>query len=379
MSVAHVPIQKTFAHRGAVQFFARAFPTPQFLQPPSIGIDISDTSIKWLALSHRPHGSDHLVRLFGSQNIEEGIVSRGMIMDTDALVTTLLGIKKYMGGITSVHAALPEEAVYVFSMQVPQTSSREQIMSLIEFEFEGRIPIPVSVAVYDYDIIENNNAEGTQEIGVTVFPRDITERYAEVFTLAGLTLASLEVEASSIGRAVRGRGSQDPMTLLVDFGRARTGFAIIKRGIPIFTSTVEIGGDTITHAVETGLGLTGDAVGVFKDDQGLLAPPETLQKLEGMTGHASALADEVARHYNYWDMRRGEHGEHVTPIGRIVLVGGSANLRGLPELVASRVQAPVSLGDLWSQVCSFDDYIPPIDFKTSLEYATALGLALRGI
>jgi hypothetical protein len=37
------------------------------------------------------------------------------------------------------------------------------------------------------------------------------------------------------------------------------------------------------------------------------------------------------------------------------------------------------LGDIWQRICNFDEYIPPIDRRTSLEFATAAGLALRGM
>jgi type IV pilus assembly protein PilM len=357
---------------------ARAFPTPRFLVPPAAGIDVSDTSIKWLALDTDPRNCR--IHSYGDQKLPDGIVIHGLIKDTSAFVSALTELKKRLNGITSVHAALPEEAAYVFSMLVPQGTSREQTLRLIEFEFEGRVPIPPSAAVFDFDVIGNDEENGNEEIGVTVFPRDLCESYAESFTRAGFSLLSLEVEASSIGRAVSTGLPDEPVALVVDFGRARSGFAVLKRGIPIFTSTVEIGGDAITHAVEKGLGLSGAEVETFKNEQGLMAQASGKSAgVEAIIGTASALADEILRHYNYWDTRRNEHGERVTPVGRVVLVGGSSNLCGLADYVAGRVQANVVLGDIWHRMFSFDDYIPPIDSHLSLEYATAAGLALRGL
>ena len=101
--------------------------------------------------------------------------------------------------------------------------------------------------------------------------------------------------------------------------------------------------------------------------------------IEALSSAASALADEVVRHYHYWDTRRDEHGERMTPIARVFLVGGTSNLRGLADYIAARVQAPTVRPDIWQNVCSFDEYIPPIDRPTSLQFATAVGLALRGL
>ena len=363
----------TFAH-----MFARAFPTPQFLVPPAAGVDVSDTSIKWIAFT--PDKNGYRIRSYGDQKLAEGIVTRGIIEDMDGFVAALVELKKKLGGIVCVHAALPEEAAYVFSMHVPHGTSREQTMRLIEFEFEGRVPIPPSAASYDFDVIEEREGDGSEEIGVTVFPRELAESYAQAFIRAGFALLSLEVEASSIGRAISSGLPNEPVMLVVDFGRARTGFSVLKRGVPIFTSTVEIGGDAITRAVEKELSLSGDAVETFKNEQGLLASAgQKSTGIEAVIGTASALAGEVVRHYNYWDTRRNERGERVTPVGCVVLVGGSSNLCGLADYIAGRVQAPVYLGDIWKRIFSFDDYIPPIGIRLSLEYATAAGLALRGL
>lgn len=362
---------------GALRMVSRVFPTPQFLKPPVVGVDISDTSIKWIVLEG---GQDHLrVRSYGSVPLKKAIVERGLVVDPKALSDSLAKLREKLGGVYYVHAALPEETAYVFSMSVPPGTDRGQILRLVEFEFEGRVPIALSEAVYDFDVIADEGERGI-EIAVSVFPRDVEQEYAAAFARAGFFLLSLEIEGCSIGRAISGDDADEPVTLLADIGRARTGFSVLKRGIPIFTSTVDIGGDAITRAVEEHLHLFGDDAERFKNREGLFASGDKAEKdLEALVGVASSLSDEVARHYHYWDTRRNEHGDRVSPVGRVVLVGGSSNLRGLPDYIAARIQAPVAYGNVWRHVCSFDDYIPPIDVLTAREYATAVGLALRAV
>ena len=264
-------------------------------------------------------------------------------------------------------------------MMVPHATPREQILRMIEFEFEGRVPIPPSAAVYDYSPIYAHSGTEQEEVSVVVFPKDIAEEYVEAFEGAGITLLSLEVEARSIARAVSTGAPDEPVTLVADFGRARTGFAVLKRGIPIFTSTVEVGGDAITRTLTEKMNMSPAEAAHFKNEQGLNAMKENAPALEAISGTASALADEVARHYHYWDTRRNDRGDRMTPVGKVILVGGNANLEGLSEYIAGRVQAPVERGDPWRHVADFNDYIPPIDRKVSLQYATAIGLALRAL
>ena len=131
-------------------------------------------------------------------------------------------------------------------MHVPEGISREEVLHMIEFDFDGRVPIAPAAAAFDFDVIQHHDGLG-EEISVIVFPRELAEIYVSAFNVAGITLLSLEVEARSIARAVSSGAEDEPITLLVDFGRARTGFALLKRGIPIFTSTVEIGGVELTR------------------------------------------------------------------------------------------------------------------------------------
>lgn len=356
----------------------RAFPTPKLLMPRTAGIDISDSSIKWLALESA--GDTFKVHTYGELRLEPGIVVSGIVQDVEALGSALAVVKEQLGGITLAHAALPEEAAYVFGMHVPDHTSREQVLRMIEFEFEGRVPIPPSAAVYDFNHILPDESNSMDEIGVVVFPLDVSEAYTDAFERSGLILLSLEVEARSIARAVSSGKDDEPITLLVDFGRARTGFAVIKHGTPIFTSTVEVGGEAITRALIDKMSLSPEEAAIFKNEQGLTPDGGTkVPGYEAIVNAASALADEVTRHYHYWDTRRNERGERMTPVGKIILVGGNANIAGLVDYIAGRVQAPTELGNVWQHVAPFDVYVPPIEKHESLQYATAIGLALRSL
>ncbi len=350
---------------------ARWFPIPKLLMPPASGVDITDTSVKWLGFKEGSHG----VRISscGSLALPTGLVERGAIKDPLALAKILQEVKK-QGGVRVAHAALPEEDAYIFGMRVPVRSTRAEIVTMIEFELEARVPIPPSQAVYDFDVVRLD--EDHYEIAVSVFPRDLAEGYVQSFAQAGIELLSLEIEARSIGRAVAEAGRT---ALVVDCGFARTGIAILTNGIPVFTSTIDIGGAQFSKAVMDTLGLDEEQARVFKNEHGLLADDagnkKALDALEVVAGH---LADEIKKHYRFWDTRHPDHGP-VQPIERMYLLGGSANLKGFGEYLAGKVRVETESPNVWRNAFSLDTYIPPIDRRTSLQYATAIGLALRSV
>lgn len=355
--------------------FERWFPLPQFLVPHAAGVDISDSSVKWLSLARAAHGFK--IEAFTQASLDPGVVVEGIVKDENKLAQVIAGLRKSAHGAPYVHAALPEETGYVFTMHVTSIESREQVLRMIEFELEDRVPLKLDSVIYDYDIIDQHTQDGGAEISVSVFPKTVIDGYTNAFERAGTVMLSLELEASSIARSVLPAGSKE-VALIADFGRARTGIIIVNRGIPIFTSTVGVGGDAMTKVIMETMSVDADKAEEFKNEHGIARDGDK-RVVEAIAGTAGALADEIARHFSYWDTRRDEHDNRVTPVSRVILTGGSSNLKGLDEYIAGRVRAPAGHAHVWQNVCAFDEYIPVIDSHHALGLSTAIGLALRGV
>lgn len=359
----------------ARSFGERWFPPPQLLVPRGAGVDISDNSIKWLSL--KPAAFGFVIDSFSQVSIEDGIVVEGVVRDPEKLGAAIAALQKQAKGGRFAHAALPEETAFVFTMQVVDVRDRKQVLSTIEFELEDRVPLKSDQALYDYDVVGMHPDGVGAEVSVSVFPKSVVEGYAAAFRHAGVRLLSLELEASSVARAILQPNSKE-IVLALDFGRARTGIMIINRGIPIFTSTVMVGGDAMTKVIMDTLQVDEAKAVDIKNEQGIAKDGDP-KVIAAIAGTAASLADEVARHYEYWDTRRDENGNRVTPIARVVMTGGSSNLKGLDEYIAGRVKAPAAHADVWTNVCSYDTYIPPVDHYYALGLSTAIGLALRGV
>lgn len=354
------------------RMLARWFPVPQLIAPRAAGIDITDTAIKWLSFQEDREGLR--VASWGTETLGSGIVERGVVKDATALGAALQNLRKKQG-IRAAHAALPEEGAYIFSMHVPARSGRREIASMIEFELEARVPIPVSQAVYDFDTVDAHDERG-EEIAVSVFPIELAEGYAQAFGLSGIELLSLELEARSVGRATAAPG--EGTTLLVDCGYARTGVAILKNGVPLFTSTLDIGGLHLSKAVMDTLSVSEDEARTFKNERGIVGAPDDKARL-ALEKAVHDIGSEIVKHSRFWETRRTEHGGQLEPVLRVHLLGGSANLKGFPEYIASMVHVPTERPNAWRNAFSFDDVIPPIERRVSLQYATAIGLALRSV
>jgi len=177
------------------------FPPPTYLTLPSVGVDISDTSLKYVFFE-RDHGGDHDLNLtkWGDIEIPEGTLTRGNVHDGPKLVDALAQVKKETN-ITNVRVSLPEERAYLFETEIKKGTPFKEIRGLLEFRLEENVPLSPRDAFFDYEIIDSPLKADTLLVSVTVYSRDTIMGYYEACRGAGLTPMSFEVEAQAIARA----------------------------------------------------------------------------------------------------------------------------------------------------------------------------------
>jgi len=349
--------------------YNRFFPPPKYLLMSSMGLDISDRSIKYAEFNRTTKGIT--LGRFGEKRIPEGVIESGKIKDIRKLTDILRGMKNELG-LEFVRVSLPEEQVYLFKVSLPKVAPKE-IRSAIELSLEEHIPISAAEAIFDYDLIKET--EKTYEIQVSALPRQVAESYLAIFKDSGLVVLSLELEAEAIARAVIKEGDKGTY-MIVDFGDARTGIAIVSAGKVSFTSTVDIGGMTLTAMIEKDFKISHEEAEKMKKDQGLRRNAESRELFSVLLNGVSILRDEVNKHYVYWHTHVNESGEARPHIEKIILCGGDSNLSGLVEYLSVSMKISVECANTWTNIPLYENELPPIRFSDSLSYATAFGLAL---
>ncbi len=343
--------------------------TPKFLLMPAVGIDISEHSIKYAELFPLKNG--YKLGRFGDISISTGIIEGGKIINQPKL-SEILNTLRVEKNLTFVRAALPEEQVYFFRARYPY-EDKENLREIIELSLEEHVPIPASDAIFDYEVIDvfDTNAD----VAVTVATRTTVESYSDAFKAAGLTLLSLELEASAISRSVI--DSQDNGAhLIVDFGEARTGIAIVCGGQVYVTSTVTVGGQMLTETVARHLSISLVEAESLKREFGLQRNSKHEELFAILLTNIAILRDEINKHLIYWHTHPDEAGKPRPEITRVLLVGGDSNLPGLPEYLSASLRIEAVVGNIWTNVKLPDHGVPELPKATSLGYGTSIGLAL---
>lgn len=350
--------------------FYKFFPPPQFLQMPAVGLDISDVSMRFVELVEKRKG--FVIGRFGERPIPRGVIESGEVKKPAELRTIFSDIKKAYD-LEFVSVCLPEEKAYLFELRLPIMKYND-VRGAVELVLEEHVPISTSEALFDYDIVKEDESAVT--VSVSAVPRALVDGYLEAFSGSGITPVGFEIEAHSIARAVVPEGEKGTF-MTVDFGRTRTGIAIVSDGTVQFTSTVPVGGGALTDAIAKNLKVSYEEAEKIKHEKGISGESTNEDLSLALMSTVSGLRDEIRKHQTYWQGHVDDYGKKRPTIQKIYLCGGDSNLAGFASYLASGLPSPVELANAMANVNTLDKYIPEISFNDSLRYATALGLALR--
>jgi Tfp pilus assembly PilM family ATPase len=139
---------------------------------------------------------------------------------------------------------------------------------------------------------------------------------------------------------------------------------------------VGIGGHAITLSLQKHFGVPESEAKKMKAEKGLAPSLGNEECLEAMLTTVSAIRDEIMTHLNYWQSRVTPGGRHKA-VTKIVLLGGNGSLRGLSEYFENSCRVPTVTGDVFTNFASHEVWLPDIEYREALAFATPIGLALR--
>jgi type IV pilus assembly protein PilM len=346
------------------------FTPPKFISMSAVGVDISDRNIKFTELF--PEKKGYSLGCFGNVPIPQGVVEGGKIVNSIKLVEILnkLRVDKKL---SFVRSALQEEQVYFFRARYPD-GTKEVLRDTIELSLEDHVPIPAADAVFDFEVVGHFGSN--VDVAVTVATKATVQSYMDVFRDAGLTLLSLELEASAISRSVVDTEDTNAH-MIIDFGEASTGVTIVYGRQVYVTSTMNVGGQMLTETVSKHMGISIAEAENLKRTVGLQRNSDNEELFAILLTNIAILRDEINKHLIYWHTHVDEDGRAHPEIKKLLLVGGDSNLPGLPEYLAATLRIEAVVGDVWTNVTLPSIGVPELTKEESLSYGTAIGLALH--
>ncbi|MDO8183751.1 MAG: pilus assembly protein PilM [bacterium] len=347
------------------------FPLPQYLTRPVTGLDISDRSIKFLALKKQANGFK--VINFGTRELPPGVVESGRVVDPHLLSKILSALRKTYH-LTEVAVALPEEESYLIDFKLPAVPIAK-VREGVELALVDYLNFPVEQAIFDYSLLSDSNPND-QWLGVnaSVLPKTVVAGYLTAVVEAGLNPLFFELEPQSLVRSLL--PLKNEVVMIIDIGKRRTSFYVVDNGVVRYSTTLDgFSGDVLTAAVGKKLGLGESAAAEIKIKEGLLASDHQ-EIIEALKPLVNNLSEETAQRLRSWESDDGEAAAR-RPVERVVLTGGQATLPGLISFLTKGLSLNITIGDPWLKLSHQAKSLPDLTFNQSVSYGTAVGLALK--
>ena len=350
------------------------------LKPEAFGLDISDLSLKLVMLEKK--GKDVSLASFGRTGIPPGIVEHGEIKKEKTLADLIKHLVLHIKGkrikTKYVVCSLPEEKAFLDVIQMPPIIDGE-LEEAVRLEAENYIPLPINSVYLDsevvrplYDHVKNI------EVLVGAISKNIVDSYIRTIKLAGFQPLALEIESLAISRAVISKKETAQSLLIIDFGATRTSIIIFGGESVRFTTTIPVSSGGLTNSIAKVLNITPDDAEKLKTTYGM----HKKEIFEATIPPLTDLIEQIKTHLDYYYSHapREKHSGKNRVVQEIILCGGGALLKGLPEFLESELKIKVKLANPWVNIFKGNlKQIPELSYEKSLGYTTALGLALRGI
>jgi len=346
--------------------FLKYFPPPRFLAQPAVGLAISDQAVRFVLLKHFDDGGLKPI-IYGERPLSIGTVSGGDVAKAGEIIETLKELKKNWP-ISCAAVSVPEEKAFLLKTEVPLMAEK-YIRGNLDLHLEEFVPIASREAVFDFELIGSSKVKvDSLDVGVAVLPQKIVSHFIDILQAANIRPLSLEIEPQAAARTLVRHDDQRTI-LIINFGGVSTGLAIVGRNVVQYSSTLNIGGNAFSAALRKSIAAEGGEIG------------GNIEKFSSLLGTLSVLRDEVNRLLAYWKEHRMLIGgtSNVTDdkIESIILCGRDSSVNGFREYLSANVNLSVTVGNVWANAFSFDEYVPPIQFNDSLGYAAAIGSAMR--
>lgn len=315
-----------------------------FKEKPLIGLDISQTGVKVMAIDPKKW----LVLGYGSLDIDPTQVQASFDNLEDPYLTEKISSllkENLVGKLDSDHAVIGIPTARTFSRTFSIPIAEEKNLSdAVLVEAEQYIPIPAEALYIDYEIIDR-----TKEIITVVMsavPKILVDACSSAATKAGLTPVMVEPGMNAVARVIKVTEEGDLCTLIVDIGPASTDIAILDKGSIRVTGGVGIGGNTFTLDIAKKLNIALENAHQLKVHNGLNAGPRQEKIKAAIEPSLNRIVTEIRKVIRYYNERLHDDSK----IEQVLVVGGGSNVPGIGDFFTDTLVMPARVASPWQKL-----------------------------
>ncbi len=286
---------------------------------------------------------------------------------------------EWLSGQTGLHASLPGDLLSLRTLELPFLQPKK-IAQLVGFEAEGHLPFTIDEIVLDYFPL--NTYEGNTELLVAAVGREKFSQILDKMLRLGLDPGAIVGQGLCLHHLCALKPAwAGTCHAYLDIGASKAMFTVVDSERPQLVRTIPLGGDHLTRAIMKEFDLSFEEAEAGKINEGLVltdleaeADPSKQRIARVLTESLYPLTKLCRQTVMYMSRHRSSDQTQPLNVERIILTGGSANLRGLPELLQERLKIPVEVFRIPDELIQTDD----LPLSAHPQMAEALALALQG-
>lgn len=302
--------------------------------PPLIGLDISTSGVRLVELADAGKGELRLER-HAAEPLPRGSVVDGNIENIDAVSDAVRRVVQKSGTrIRHVALGMPPAAVITKKIILPAGLPEDQLEVQVESEASQYIPFALDEVSLDFDVIgAAANSPEDMEVMLAAARREKVEDRVAVAEAAGLTATVMDIESyaarAALQRLLDPDKARDRIVALFQIGAQATHVSMLQNGETVYEREQPFGGTQLTQDIVRAYGMSFEEAETRKKAGDL--PDNFGTDLLGPYLDNAAL--EITRAIQFFYTSTP-----YTRIDQILLAGGSAQLPGLPEIIAGRTR-----------------------------------------
>ena len=326
-----------------------------FFNKKSIGLEIADRTIEIVKLEK---GSPVKIINSGRIKLDAGIVERGRIKNEEKLLVAIrraFDTAKLEPALQKeIIFGLPEAQTYTHVFTLPSDETGRK--AFIREEIEKNIPLPVDKIVYSYKILKRE--DGTEEVVLVASSKDTVLEWQSFFQKANLNVSMFDVETLATFRGLLIEEKKEPICV-IDIGSVSTNIAVFDQGGLRASYSILKAGNFLTQKISEKIGISLAKAEKEKKEVDL---SKTSKLSTVLIQELEIIVNEIKTMLEYFEKQTKKS------IEKVILVGGTSQMKGLPEYLTSHLNKDTRIG---SSILKNDE--------SELVYLEAIGLALRGV
>ena len=342
-----------------------------------VGVDIGSSAVKAVELKVGGKGGDEYQLLnIGLEPLPPEAIVDGAIMDSGAVIDAVQNLfQDNRIKTTDCATGVSGNAVIVKKISLPQMSE-EELAESIHWEAEQYIPFDIQDVSLDYEVVEGGGAGGNMDVLLVAVKKDKISEYTSAITQAGRNPTIVDVDVFALQNCYEINYVPDPgrVVALLNIGASIMNINVVKDGFSVFNRDIAVGGNQYTDAIQKDLNLSFEQAEALKRGEQIEeASPESLHPI--LQAVSENISTEIQRTFDFFRATSQED-----RVDQIYLSGGAANVNGLRDLLADRLDAPVELLNPFLNVrYSEKDFDPAFLDDIGPSAAIAVGLAVRRV